>query len=193
MSRKREERIDQILLFLRKCDYLTREQIQRMVNLGQTRNAQIVLNGMSEYLSFFTDDRKKVYYLNSEGRERVQAKKIRKKTPLVTHFLMRNDYFIFIGKPGSWRNEIKIDIPGTKNSIITDAAYVINKFHHFVEIDYKQSMSQNVTKIKRYKEISNANPNFVLEWVTTTPYRKKRLESLCKGLNFKIYLWDDIK
>ncbi|PAE20476.1 hypothetical protein CHH80_10705 [Bacillus sp. 7504-2] len=191
MNTRREKRIDQILLLLKKCDYLTREQLQRMINLGQTRNAQRVLRDLSEYVSSFTDDRRKVYYLSSAGRERVQAGKVRKKTAMVTHFLMRNDLYISVGRPSTWRNEVEITVNDI--SLIADAAFISNKLHHFVEIDNKQSMAKNVQKIKKYKKLSTYNPHFLLVWVTSTPYRKKKIESLCVGLKFKIYLWEDIK
>lgn len=190
---RKEKREEAILLSLKKCDYLTREQLQRMHDLGQTRNAQRVLSSMSEYLSSFIDDKKKVYYLNAEGRERVQANKVRKKTAMITHFLMRNDLFIALGRPSTWKNEIKISVPNAKTSIVADAAFITNKLHHFVEVDYKQSMSKNAMKIKNYKAISQYNDKFCLTWVTSTLYRKKRLEQLCEGLKYKIYLWDDIR
>lgn len=193
MNLKREKRIDQILLLLKKCDYLTREQLQRMMNLGQIRNAQRILSDLSEYVSSFNDDKKKVYYLNAAGRERVQAEKVRKKTAMITHYLMRNDLFISVGRPSTWKNEIKIGIPDSKVSIVADAAYIINKIHHFVEVDYKQTMTKNASKIKRYKQLSTFNPQFGLVWITTTPYRKKKLETLCEDLKVKVHLWDDIK
>jgi hypothetical protein len=191
MNIEKEKRIYQILLLLKKCDYLTREQLQRMVNLGKTRNAQRVLKDLSNYVSSFTDDKKNVYYLNSNGRERVQAEKVRKKTAMVTHYLMRNDLYITVGCPVSWRNEVEISINNV--SLIADAAYISDKLHHFIEVDNKQSMSNNIQKIKKYKKLSTYNPQFVLIWVTTTPYRKKKLESLSQGLKFKIYLWEDLK
>lgn len=191
MNIEREKRIDQILLLLRQCDYLTREQLQKMIKLGQTRNAQRVLSDMDEYISYFNEERKKVYYLNAAGRERVQAEKVRKKTAMVTHYLMRNDLFIHLGRPSTWKNEVKISINDV--SIISDAAFISNKIHHFIEVDFKQSMSKNLAKIKRYKQLATINPQFALVWVTTTPYRKKKLESLCTGLNGKVFLWDDIK
>ncbi|MGM0903036.1 MAG: replication-relaxation family protein [Bacillota bacterium] len=191
MNIEREKRVDQILLLLRQCDYLTREQLQKMIKLGKTRNAQRVLSDMDEYISYFNEERKKVYYLNAAGRERVQAEKVRKKTAMVSHFLMRNDLFIHLGRPATWKNEVKISINDV--SIISDAAFISNKIHHFIEIDHKQSMGKNLSKIKRYKQLSTINPQFALVWVTTTPYRKKNLESLCTGLNGKVFLWDDIK
>ncbi|MCM3598735.1 replication-relaxation family protein [Metabacillus idriensis] len=186
--------MEAILLSLKKCDYLTREQIQKIHSLGKVRNAQRVLSWMDEYTSVFTDDRKKVYYLNKEGRERVGATKVRKKTAMVHHYLMRNDLYIFLGKPSSWKNEIKIKIPQSKISIVADSVFQIEKKHdYFIEVDYKQSMSKNALKIKRYLQLYEYNPSFMLIWITTTPYRKKKLLSLCEDLNVQVYLWDDIK
>jgi hypothetical protein len=190
---EKEKREEAILLSLRKCDYLSREQIQRMHNLGKTRNAQRILGNMTKYLSFFTEDRKKVYYLNSAGREKVQAEKIRKKTAMIHHYLIRNDLFIQLGRPSSWKNEVKITIPDSKISLVADAAYISNKLHRFVEIDCTQSMSKNREKIKRYQQLSTFNPQFILVWVTTTIFRKKKLESLCSELKCRVYVWDDIK
>jgi hypothetical protein len=187
---KREEAI---LLSLKKCDYLTREQLQKLHNLGKARNAQRVLSSMSEYVSSFTNEIKKVYYLNKEGRERVQATKVRKKTAMINHYLMRNDYYIAAGRPSTWKNEVKVSIPGTKVSIIADSIFTMNKRDHFVEIDYKQAMSKNSSKVKRYRQLYDFNPSFKLVWITTTPYRKKRIQSLCEGLPVVVYVWDDIK
>ncbi|MCM3651353.1 replication-relaxation family protein [Metabacillus litoralis] len=179
---------------MKKCDYLTREQIQKMHDLGQVRNAQKVLYKMNDYISSFINGKKKIYYLNKKGRERVGATKIRTKTATVDHFLMRNDLYIFLGKPFTWKNEIKIKIPQTKISIIVDAMFKIdNKHDYFIEVDHKQSMKNNESKINRYKQLFEYNPNFMLIWVTTTHYRKIKLEALCEDLNVQVYLWDDIK
>lgn len=193
MTLEKEKREEAILLSLKKCDYLSREQLQKMHRLGQTRNAQRILQNMREYLSSFTEERQKIYYLNAAGRERIQAQKVRKKTMMIHHYLMRNDLFINKGRPSSWKNEVKITIPQTDLSIIADASYIFNKTHHFVEIDYKQSMSKNAIKIKKYQQLSSFNSEFQLIWVTTTPYRKKKIESLCSELKVKVYLWEDIK
>lgn len=194
MSLEKEKRQEQILLSMKKCDYLSREQVEKLHNLGKSRNAHRVLNDMSEYLSTFTHERKNIYYLNKEGRERVGASKIRKKTPMINHYLMRNDLYIFLGKPFTWKNEMKISVPKTKVSIVADAQFKIDKTHdYFIEVDYKQSMKKNESKIKRYAQLHEYNPSFMLIWVTTTHYRKIKLQDLCEGLNAQVYLWDDIK
>ncbi|WP_313803214.1 replication-relaxation family protein [Cytobacillus sp.] len=188
---KRQQRVEEVLLSLKKCDFLSREQLQKMHKLGQERNAQRILSNMSEYLSHFLENKKKIYYLNAAGREIVQAEKIRKKTPQVVHYLMRNDLYIAKGRPSTWQNEVKITV--NEISLIADAVFISNKLHIFIEIDFKQSMSKNIQKIKRYKKLSTYNPQFVLMWVTTTPYRKKKLHQLCEGLKTQIYLWEDLK
>ncbi|MGG3801816.1 replication-relaxation family protein [Metabacillus fastidiosus] len=190
---KKEQRQEAILLSLKKLDYLSREQMQKLHNLGEIRNAQRVLRNMSEYVSSFTSDRKNIYYLNKEGRERVDASKVRKKTAMINHYLMRNDLYIAIGKPSTWKNEPKIKIPDSNIFIISDALFISNKLHHFIEVDYKQSMSKNTAKIKRYRQIHQINPQFMLIWITTTAYRKNKLLSLCEGLNVQVLVWDDIK
>ncbi|MFC0271148.1 replication-relaxation family protein [Metabacillus herbersteinensis] len=165
-----------------------------MHDLGQVRNVQKVLQRMGECVSSFINERKNIYYLNKEGRERIGATKVRKKSLMITHFLMRNDLYIFLGKPFSWKNEVKIKIPKTKVSIVADAIFNIDKEHdYFIEVDYKQSMHKNDSKIKRYRQLHEYNPNFMLIWVTTTHFRKVRLQSLCEDLNVQVYLWDDIK
>lgn len=162
-----------------------------MHRLGQGGNAQRILSNMDEYLSHFLENKMKVYYLNAAGREMVQAEKVRKKTAQVNHYLMRNDLYIASGRPVSWRNEVKITVNDI--SLIADAAFISNKIHQFIEIDYKQSMSRNVQKIKKYKKLSTYNPQFTLIWVKTTEFRKKKLEQLCDGLKHKIYLWEDLR
>lgn len=191
MNIEKEKRIEEILLSLKKCDFLTREQLQKMHGLGGDRNAQRILSDMAEYVNFFFEDKRKIYYLNAVGRDRVQANKVRKKTAQVHHFLMRNDLYIHLGRPATWKNEVKISV--NTETVIADAVFQHNKLYYFIEIDYKQSMSKNVSKIKRYKQLAESNSNFTLIWVTTTPYQKKKLESLCTGLSKKVYMWNDLK
>lgn len=162
-----------------------------MHRLGQDRNAQRILCGLSEFICHFHEEKKKIYYLSAAGREVVQSEKARKKTAQVNHFLMRNDLYITLGRPTTWKNEVKISVNDV--SLIADAVFISNKLHQFIEIDYKQSMANNIRKIKRYKKLSTFNPQFSLTWVTTTPFRKNKLEQLCDGLQSKVYLWEDLK
>lgn len=188
-----EKRQEEILLTLKRIDYATREQLQKMHSLGKSRNALRVLNNMSEYLSTFTHDRKYIFYLNREGRERVNAEHVRKKTMKIDHYLMRNDLYIHLGRPFDWKNEQKVRIPDTKLILIPDARFVRNKLFHYIEVDNKQSMSKNRKKIEKYKALASYTEHFNLIWITTTPYRKNRLQGLSEGINVTCYLWDDIK
>lgn len=116
------ERQEKILLSLRKQDYLNRDQLTRIHRLGSVRNANRVLKDLSLYLSSFREDSNStVYFLNKEGREYVGSEKIKRKTKFVNHYLMRNDFYIYIGYPHEWENELKIS-DGTY-TVISDSYY----------------------------------------------------------------------
>lgn len=102
------QRQESILLSLKKLDYLNRDQLQRIHRLGQVRNANRVLRDLSPYLSRFRDEYAAIYYLNKEGREYVDSKKIKRKTIFVSHVIMRNEFYIFCGFPHDWKNEVKV-------------------------------------------------------------------------------------
>jgi hypothetical protein len=180
---------------MKKLGYLSRSQIQRIHQLGSDRNARKVLANMKQYLSSFRDG-ESIYYLNKEGRERVDSKAVRKKTMQVKHYLMRNEIYIAFDKPDTWRNEVK---RGTKNTgaFICDAEFIFNGKTHFVEVDHQQKMSANRSKIEKYKKFRDASllKNFTLIWVTTTEYRREQLGRICAnaGLNYLIYTVTDFK
>ena len=147
----KQQRIENILLTLRKFDYMNRSQLQAIHNLKSDRNANRFLNDMSEYLCSFRNGLENVYYLSKEGRERVKCDVIRKKTPQIQHFLLRNQLWIHLNCPSGWENEIKIEAGNT--SIVCDAKYTANNIPVFVEVDISQPMSVNKKKIEKYKKI----------------------------------------
>jgi hypothetical protein len=187
---EREKREEAILLSLKKLDYLSRSQLQRMHRLGSDRNARKVLQNMEEYISSFRDG-EKIYYLNQEGRDRVQCEKVRKKTIQARHYLMRNELFIKFGHPSSWKNEVRFGYEGTA-IIIADAIFKKDGIYHVVEVDHTQKMSKNRTKIERYKKIREKGV-INLVWITTTEYRRKQLQKLCDGLEAQIFTFKDLK
>jgi hypothetical protein len=191
LNLEKERKQEQILLSLKKLDYLNRSQIQRLHNLGSVSNANRFLKGMNDYLAYFRDG-ENIYYLNKEGRNRIDCQRIRKKTTNARHFLMRNDLYIEVGRPSSWKNEMKLSIPDTDIVIICDALYKVGNRYHFVEVDNTQKMTKNKHKVKEYRKLAKET-DFTLIWVTTTEYRKKRLETISEGLNSKVYLWNDLK
>lgn len=190
-------RDEQILLLLKKFDFLTRDQLNRNFNLGKVRNTNRILFNLSDYLMTVKEGHQTVYYLSKFGRNYVDCDKIRKKGIHVQHTIMRNQFWLFYGCPWDWHNEMKVILE--KKYIVVDAMFTRNNFQHFLEVDNLQTMKENREKIKRYKQMT---PNFVLQfgyfptlvWLTTTELRRKQLLEACKELsNTKVYTLADIK
>jgi hypothetical protein len=176
---------------LKRLDYLTRSQIQTLHNLGGKRNANKVLKELSPYVHSFREG-ENVYYLSREGREYTGATKIRKKTPMVKHFLMRNDAYIYFQRPTTWQTEIKVKNVSDGTYVIPDAIFQKDKKHHFLEVDHIQKMNVNRSKIEKYRKLSSKLP-FVLVWVTTSEHRRKRLTELCSGFEVQIYTLEEMR
>jgi hypothetical protein len=137
-------------LSLRKLDFLNREQLTRIHRLGSVRNANRILKEMSLYLSSFREEYfSTVYFLNKEGREYVNTEKVRRKNKFVNHYLMRNDFYIYMGCPHEWENEIKIS-DGTF-TIVSDSYFKKDGKYQFLEVDSTQKMNVNKKKIEQYK------------------------------------------
>lgn len=166
----------------------------RLHDLKSARNTLRIMKQMQDYVASYRDG-ENIYYLNNNGRARVNCSKVRKKTPNVTHFLLRNNLYLELGKPARWRNEIKIVSKGkTKEdtvSIQADAIFERNKQLYIVEVDNLQSMQNNSSKIKTYrillqrKAFGTTTPIFI--WATTSEYRRNKLLELNKDLNCKVY------
>jgi hypothetical protein len=164
-----------------------------MHNLKSSRNANRVLNGLSEYVSSFRFGLEKVYYLNKAGRERVQCTKIRKKTPNIQHYLLRNQFYIYKKYPASWETEMRFKVDNI--SLICDAEYreFYNGKRCFVEVDISQPMAVNKTKIEKYRKIKDlTGADFNLIWVTELESRRHKLMRMCEGLPGKVYTLKDI-
>jgi HSP90 family molecular chaperone len=101
-------RQEQILLLLKRFDFMTRDQLRKYCRLGTVRNANRELLKLADYLNNVRDGLQSVYYLNKTGREYVECEKIRKKGGHVTHTVMRNEFWLYIGCPFEWRNEVKV-------------------------------------------------------------------------------------
>lgn len=179
---------------MKKLDFLSRSQIQRMHRLGGNRNANRILANMSDYLHSVRLD-EKVYYLNAYGREMVGANKVVKKTAQIEHYLMRNDLYLAYGCPTTWEQEIKLTVAG-KVSVVADAVFNVGNRYHICEIDRTQRMAENHAKIHKYRELLSLGvfelkPKFI--WLTTTEYRRKQLAKMCEGLDVKIYVVSEFK
>jgi hypothetical protein len=196
-KQKSLERQEQILMSFKKLDYLTRKQIQKLHDLKSDRNARRIIQQMEPYLSYFYDGQK-IYYLNKEGREKVNCDVVRSKITTANHYLMRNDLYIHCGQPESWVNEIKfVSGEGKKQiTVVPDARFIKDKKYHIVEVDNTQKMKKNKVKIDKYRRLIERNsfkgmPKLI--WVTTTEYRRKALLELCEGLDVEVYLSTDFK
>lgn len=175
---------------------MTRDQLSNYFDLGKKRNANRVLQNLSDFLSVIRDGFQSIYYLNALGRAYVDCDKIRKKTGRVQHTVMRNEFWLFYKCPSDWKNEVKITDGET--TIIADAMFSRNGFKHFLEVDNLQTMKENREKIKRYKELMEGivkrfgyYPTLI--WLTTTEHRRKQLEASCEGLKCKVYTINDIQ
>ncbi|MBT2736179.1 replication-relaxation family protein [Bacillus sp. ISL-7] len=192
------KRQEQILLSLKKLDYLDRDQLNRIHRLGTIRNTNRILKQLSLYLSSYREDYSTIYYLNKDGREYVTSEKVRKKTNFVNHVIMRNQFYIYAGFPSEWKNEMELNDGEIK--VICDAWFKSNSKFHILEVDYQQTMKENRNKIEKYKGLyknqgMEKKLGYVppLIWVTTTELRKKKLVELCKGLPYGVYTINDIK
>lgn len=191
MKFKQQQRQEAILLTLKKLDYLTTSQIQRLHGLKSNRNAQRVLYEMKDLLNVEYDG-ENIYYLNAKGRERVADNKKRRKLTTYQHYIMRNYIYIAFQRPATWKNEIKISHKGT--TCIADATFEQHKQLHIVEVDHIQDMYQNIRKIERYQALINSgglkDPKFI--WITTTDYRKKELLKMNVSLNARVFVLNDL-
>jgi len=190
------QREEQILLLLKKFDFMSRDQLNQYFTLGTVRNTNYVLRNLSEHLMSIREGYQTIYYLTKIGRDYVDCDKIRKKGNHVQHVIMRNQFWLFYKCPSDWKNEVKIS--NGKASVVADAVFSRNGFYHFLEVDNLQSMKENRTKIIRYKDLSESllkqygyHPTIV--WLTTTEHRRKQLGKASEGLKVKVYSIDDIK
>ena len=210
MSQTLEEKKEQILLLLKKHDYLSIKHIRVLVGLGETYVYKVMAQ-LKPFVRVFTDEGLNVYYLSKEGRAFTASTKVRKRLTTAAHYLIRADAFIYMGKPQTWTNEMRITLPHDdpspkgkpkKTIVVADAHYthrvpwLPEMQHTLVEIDNVQKMSENQRKIDKYRVLIAHNvfggmPRLV--WITTTAYRKARLLEMCEGLDVRIYLREDLQ
>lgn len=184
---------------LKKFDYLSRSQIQRLHNLGGERNARRIVSNLKPFVTSFRDDKgRNIFCLNKAGRDRVDCQIARHKTIQAGHYLMRNDVYIHY-RPEDWKSEVKFSVEEVV-TLIPDAYYRHNQRRHFLEVDHLQHMNKNREKIEKYKKLYETGvfqqklkyfPRLV--WVTLTESRKKQLSEWCNGLDVVLHLWDEIK
>jgi Replication-relaxation len=183
---KLNERQMKILYSLNSLGALSRSQIQYMFDLGSKRNANRVLQSIRDYVN-----RKAlkecVYYLNKKGAEMIGGQvSVTGNSPL-QHIVMRNDIYIFYHYPHDWKTEAKTRwiLNGKEYAIVSDARFTYHDQMYFVEVDIKQKMAENLSKIKRYASLfqfmeEKNKGEAVLLWYTVSQTKKKQLEAWCQ-------------
>lgn len=191
---RKVSRYEQILLRLSDLTYSTSDQLRIINNLGSNRNARKTLYEMEQerYIKSVLY-KKKIYYVSNKGSDFIGKGNTRLNRSEIDHVLMRNDLYIKLNMPKSWKKEAPIIINGDV-VLISDARYKSQGRHHFVEVDNKQSMRANYDKIKKYKEVFKMifrqykyHPTLI--WYTLSETRKDKLEQSCRktGIKYKIY------
>src|SRR5690625_2066926 len=151
--KKKIQRQEEILSSLYELTYATSEQLKIINNLSSDRNARRILYEMEQDgLIKSTMRYRKIYYISNKGSDSIARGNKRLKKSEIEHTLMRNDLYIELGMPQTWKKEAKIIIDD-KVILISDARFKRNGKYYFVEIDNKQSMRTNIEKIKKYNDI----------------------------------------
>lgn len=194
-QRRKEQREEQILLSLDDLTYATREQLQIINDLKGDRNAHRILHRMEkDKLISSIRTLRKIYFLSNKGKNLIGSKQGDLKKGLIEHTLMRNELYIKLGLPETWKKEAEL-IVNDEVVLISDARYKDNNRYVFVEIDNKQSMRTNFDKIKKYGEVFrvirrqlNYNPQLI--WCTWSNNRKEKLQRECENnaVSYKFFI-----
>ncbi|EJV59333.1 replication-relaxation family protein [Bacillus mycoides] len=185
---------------MRRLGFLTRKQLQRIHQLGKTRNTNIALKSLDEYVIHYREGYDTVYYLSKLGREYVQSKRQLRKNQFVGHILMRNEWFIYSGMPEYWKNEVKIG--DNTDTRICDTLYKENGYLKILEVDRLQKMSENKIKAQSYYGMYKRGTATrqlgyfpVVVWLTSTELRRKQIKGICNdlGLPSEVYTLEDIQ
>jgi Replication-relaxation len=188
-----QERNEKILLSLKKLGFIERNQIQLIHNIGSVRTTQRVMQQLKPYVSSFRDERT-IYYLNSEGRRMVDSKKALKKSTTANHYILRNYLYIAFECPSEWKNEVRLKYKDV--NVIADAYFKRGENVHIIEVDHTQKMNVNQKKIEKYRKLLDygALPaSTLLTWITTTEYRRQRLDAMCEGMRVQVFTASDFQ
>src|SRR5699024_3878690 len=167
-------------------------------NLGGERNAQRILQRMEkDKLIKAARYEKKIYYLSNRGKQQIGSTQGELKKSWIQHTLMRNDLYISLGMPDSWKKEYPVK--WGSNKLVPDATFKRDGNFVFVEIDNQQTMQINKEKIKLYKELCKAifnqyDHHLILIWYTLSDNRKGKIKEACTkaGIKFKIINCDTV-
>jgi hypothetical protein len=93
--------------------------------------------------------------LNKRGVEMIGGQMTVTGNSPLQHIVMRNDIYIFYHYPSDWKAEAKTRwiLNGKEYAIVFDARFTYHNQMYFVEVDIKQKMAENLSKIKRYASL----------------------------------------
>jgi len=179
---------ESILSRLNDYTYATAKQLQIAEDLKSNRNARRVLYELEkDRLIAHVRYDYKVYYLASKGRGWIGSNKKLKRS-WITHSLMRNDLYIKLGMPPTWKIERPITWNG--NRLTPDAYFTKQNKYHFVEIDNLQSMQNNYDKIEKYRDLFQAmyrkykyHPTLI--WCSNSEVRKNKIKAKAQGMKIQ--------
>mgnify|MGYP001355581591 CR=1 FL=1 len=200
---KKLERQEKILSSLDKLQYATVKQLNRIQNLSSDRNCYRILQEMKkEKLVNCIKREMNIYHLTKEGRDLIGSEKELPKARVLDHILMRNDLYIYLGNPQTWKIEQQVEIG---NEIIrADAFYTKQRSqqlqdHYFIEVDHTNPMSENRKKILQYQKLNDAfkrKNGFEIKVIfyTIGEVRRRHLKTFAEGkVPVEVYTIDDIR
>jgi hypothetical protein len=111
---------------------------------------------------------------------------------------MKNDIYIFYGKPKLWQTEYAI--PNPEFTIVTDAIFSVKGVQYFLEVDRHQKMSSNIEKLKQYKRFKemglwqkrNMGKFPIVLFYTEQDSRKWQLKESNPGIDLQVYSKRDL-
>lgn len=206
-------RTEKILTLIDRLGVASVRQLHEILRLGTYRNTCRVINKLSPYLHEVRG-REKVVYLNKDGRELIASDKEVKKSILFDHMLLANDAYIYFSCPHDWQTEhvieshteathsFAIQVKGLTSTqtkkVVADATFSRNGYLYLIEIDNTRHMTDNMKKIKKYKDMwtdiqSKHKKQPFLYFITTSENRKRKLLSACKGIRAEVLTFEEIR
>jgi hypothetical protein len=184
--------------------------LRQIHDLKSYRNACRVVQQLAPYTNETYFEKEKVIYLNKKGRELIGSTK-EVNNHLMQHTFLRNEVYIYFGCPRDWKNEHPLETTimpentfniqlkgfnlGSKKKVICDAVFKRNGYLHLIEVDNARKMIDNKKKIETYREILPAfkEETPILYIFTTTEDRKRKFESLLKGIRHEVKTFGEIR
>lgn len=199
------ERHERILSSLDKLQYATVKQLNRLHRLSSDRNCYRVLRQLEDdKLVKYIKREMNIYHLTKEGRELIGSEQELPKHRNIDHILMRNDLYVYLGNPQSWKIEQEVEVSG--EVIRADAYFTRPKKDTqrqidrcFVEVDHTTPMIENKKKITQYEKLNKAfktqyDQELTLIFYVVSETRKRTIIKYAKGkVPVEVYSVSDLR